>query len=137
MNSTIHAWSHLPYANLIDDLMASAIEHPKEWEHIEDELHTIEIIDAYNDYDSIKNCEILSKWEVHWEEICNLHEIGNYNSDHAARDAIVALFAFDNCEQYLDSTPDEVELLAKLGLPAARLMKLAVISLNKIRERKL
>ena len=55
----------------------------------------------------------------------------------AARDAIAALIAYDDCAHMLDSVPDDLWILSKLGSDAATLMIPAAIAFKLIREKAL
>ena len=58
---------------------------------------------------------------------------------HAARyeawDAIAALIAYDDCAHMLDSEPDDLRILSKLGSHAATLMIPAATAFKLIREK--
>ena len=53
----------------------------------------------------------------------------------AARYAILALVAYDDCAHMLDSEPDDLRILSKLGSNAATLMIPAAIAFKSIREK--
>lgn len=134
MTSNIHPWSNLPFAKQIDDLMASAITYSKFWKFSYNELHANSLVDIWNssvDLLSYDNRSLFQQWENYWEALCQNHCI---DVDHAARDAIFALFIYDNCSYLLESSDGEIGILSKFGIPAAILMTLAVKSLNKIKE---
>ena len=48
--------------------------------------------------------------------------------------AILALIAYDDCAHLLTSNPEEVKLLAKLGVPAAILLYPASLVFNETNE---
>jgi len=53
----------------------------------------------------------------------------------AAWSAILALIAYDDCAHMLDSDPDDLRILSKLGSNAATLMIPASIAFKNIREK--
>ena len=53
----------------------------------------------------------------------------------AAWRAILALIAYDDCAHMLDSDPDDLRILSKLGVDAATLMIPAAIAFKLIREK--
>jgi hypothetical protein len=132
--NTIQSWTDLPIANLIKELMASAIAHKTEWKFEQQQLHAKEIIETYDDCIETpkfkSNEELLGIWEADW---INLSYSNDFDYDHAVRDAVFALFAYDNCIHLLESSDEEIEIFVKFGMPAAILMRLAVIALNKIK----
>jgi hypothetical protein len=53
----------------------------------------------------------------------------------SARCAISALLAYDDCVHMLDSAPDELHVLSKLGADAATLILPAAVAFKLIREK--
>ena len=98
-------WSHLPNAAHIDAVLASVKANPDEWS---------------------------AAWDAAWEAALDAAREAAY---HAARYAILALVAYDDCAHMLDSEPDDLRILSKLGSHAATLMIPASIAFKSIREK--
>ena len=62
-------------------------------------------------------------------------DAARYAALDAAWCAIAALIAYDDCAHMLDSDPDDLRILSKLGSHAATLMIPASIAFKSIREK--
>ena len=98
-------WSHLPNAAHIDAVIASVKANPDEWDAA---------------WHAARNAAWYAALDAAW---------------HAAGDAILALIAYDDCAHMLDSEPDDLRILSKLGSRAATLMIPAAIAFKLIREK--
>ena len=103
------AWSHLPNASRIDQVLAHAKVNPKEWVAAWDAAWV-----AASD----------AAWVAAWDA-AELREGGA-----ARRAAILALVAWDHSGSLLDLLPDQVLMLSKLGKPAAIVMYPAVLAMS-------
>ena len=123
MTST--AWAHLPNAVHIDRVIASAKASPSSWNtplSLEDEATQMRI-DVYS---AIKNQGRKSEWDSVWPTLLNA---SLYSATALLRASlypatagtlvtvgvILALIAYDDCAYMLDSSPDDIAMLAMLG----------------------
>jgi hypothetical protein len=114
-------WSHLPNAAHIDAVLASVKANPDDWDA------------AYNAArnaarDAARDAARYAAWYAARNAARNA-------AWDAARDAILALIAYDDCAHMLDSEPDDLRILSKLGSHAATLMIPASIAFKSIREK--
>ena len=98
-------WSHLPNAAHIDAVLASVKANPDEWSAA---------------LDAARGATWDATWDAAWS---------------AALGAVIALVAYDDCAHMLDSEPDDLRILSKLGSNAATLMIPASIAFKSIREK--
>ena len=98
------AWSHLPNARHIDRVLASLKANPEAW-------------------DATRSATRSAAWTAARSAAWT-----------AARDAVAALIAWDDCAHLLDSEPEEVRLLAALGVNAAILLYPASLVFSKEKE---
>ena len=102
-------WSHLPNAAHIDAVLASLKANPNEWGAAWGAARDVARGAAYD-----------AAWEA---------------AGDAAWYAIAALIAYNDCAYMLESDPDELRVLSKLGVDAATLMIPAAIAFKLIREK--
>ena len=144
----MNAWDHLPNAQHIDWVIESAQQNPKEWSFLSGnyELFSSEtmrqsLLAAFNRStrlgrrDARALCfETLAKNIDPGSRRWNRRpQPGNpYVIEHTARWAVIALIAYDDCDQYLDMTSDKLKTWALLSeQPQAMLLVPTV----EIRER--
>ena len=136
MNTT--KWSHLPNAAHIDAVIASLKANPDEWAKAYAARNAAWGAAWY----AARNAVGDAAWYAAW-----------YAARYAARDAaryaardaawyaawyaVLALVAYDDCAHMLDSEPDDLRILSKLGSHAATLMIPAAIAFKLIREKQL
>ena len=126
-------WSHLPNAAHIDAVIASVKANPDEWYAAADAAWGAAwdaargvALDAA--YDAARgaawDAAADAAWDAAWDAAAD-----------AAWGAILALVAYDDCAHMLDSEPDDLRILSKLGSHAATLMIPASIAFKSIREK--
>ena len=108
----MNAWSHLPNAPLVDWVIESSKTDPEKWDEA---WHSARI--------AAQDEALNAAWEVTWEVARNELDAAwaaalnaalsaAYN---AARGAIIALIAYDDCDQYLNMTYDQLLAWALLS----------------------
>jgi len=102
-------WSHLPNAAHIDAVLASVKANPDEWSAA---------------LDAARGAARGATWHA-----------ARGAAWSAALGAVIALVAYDDCAHMLDSEPDDLRILSKLGSNAATLMIPASIAFKSIREK--
>ena len=142
-------WSKLPNAAHIDAVLASVKANPYEWDAA---------LDAA--WDAVYDAALDAAWyaarneawgaardavyDAVWDAALDAARIAAWDAAldaawHAARyeawDAIAALITYDDCAHMLDSDPDDLRILSKLGSHAATLMMPASIAFKSIREK--
>ena len=94
-------WSHLPNAQLIDWVLESVKNNPYMWRH-----------------------EWAANWAANWAAARNAALLAARNSTSdgasdgaltAACDSILALIAYDDCQQYLDMSYEQLKVYALLS----------------------
>jgi hypothetical protein len=127
------AWNNLPNAYHIDGVIASLKEYPQIWgavyvaisDEAWDEARDAALNEAWN-----VSCNTARKmaWHAAWDDVWN-------SSYDATRDAILALIAYDDCDQYLSMTSEELRAWSLLTEhPAAVLLLPAVVAFERIKE---
>jgi len=126
-------WAHLPNAKHIDWVIASLKANPKKW---------------YAARTTAWDAAVPAAWDAAWDAVYNeawraannaawaaAYDVANEAAwlavFYAARDAIVALIAYDDCAYMIESEIDEIKILAKLGDPRAILLLPACIVYNE------
>ncbi len=128
------SWSHLPNAEHIDRVIALSRKYPEIWAdsyRISRDLkldHRAGWDPAYNicQSDGLKHIR-KDLWAV-----VSTDEQGT--GELTAWHAISALMAWNDCAHMLDSDPNELSILAKLGNPMAILLIPACIAFSKINK---
>ena len=126
-------WSHLPNAAHIDAVLASVKANPDEWDAA---WHAARNAAWYAALDAPWHAARYAARDVAWGAARNAAWYAALDAAwHAAGDAILALIAYDDCAHMLDSEPDDLRILSKLGSHAATLMIPASIAFKSIREK--
>lgn len=125
-------WSHLPNEKYIDFVIESVKKYPDEWEAAWDAARDATCTEAREEayYEAY-----YAAWEAAWDATRNT---GCGAARNAAKGSILALGAYDDCEQYLDMSYNELVFMAKLTqipatillLPYAKAMELINESAN-------
>jgi hypothetical protein len=132
----MNAWDNLPNAKHIDFIIESVKKYPDEWVAARDAT-----------YDAAYNAAWGAAWGETWDAVRSaaLGAAGN-SSWYALRsaawgsvsDAILSLVAYDDCEQYLDMSYNELLFMAKLTeLPATVLLLPYVKAMELIKEKQI
>jgi hypothetical protein len=135
------AWRHLPNAKHIDRVLASLRRHSEIWSAARFD-NQIAAQDAA--WDAVRH----AAWNAARDEaygavrdaILDAVRYESYGAAHGAAlnsawGAILALIAYDNCEQYLSMTSEELQVWARLSEnPAAVLLLPAVVAFERIAE---
>ena len=124
------AWSHLPNAAHIDRVLASVGGHPEAWS----DAYTADWAAAYDAaqyaaYDA-------AQYAAQYAARDAARDANSYRAAYyAARGAVLALIAYDDCAKYLSIPSDQLRVWAVLSEnPAAALFIPAVIAFEKINE---
>lgn len=118
MQTKTKPWSHLPNAAHIDRILADVRVTPEAWAAAREAAR-----------EAAWAAALEAAWDAAWESACSAALEAAWS---AAWGAISALVAWDSADQYLDMPPDQVRMLAALGVPAAILMLPAAIAFNEI-----
>lgn len=134
----MNAWDHLPNAQYIDWVIESARQHQSQWVFGRTPRHW------YGSYAAaeymLRGSHRYSIWlktlKAAQDEIQNvIHPTVQTTCIEAARNAILALIAYDDCAHLLDMSGEQLRTWATLsGKPAAALLLPAVIARERIRE---
>ena len=118
------AWSQLPNASRIDQLLAHVKANPKEWHAARDAAW-----DAA--WDAASDAARVAAWDAAWDAA---RVSARYAAWIAASDVVqvaaLALVAWDHSGSLLDLPSDQVLMLSKLGQPAAILLYHAVLAMS-------
>ena len=104
-------WAHLPNATHIDWVINSVKTNPYAWGLV---VRDAAWAAARN---AARNAAWVAAWDAAWA---------------AARDAVLALLAlvaYDDCEKYLDMTPDSLQVWAVLSNDPAAILLLPMVQL--------
>ena len=123
------AWSHLPNAKHIDWVLASVKQHPEIWAATWDAICDAAWAATWAAtwaaaYDAVYD----TAWNVAWDAAAGVMLS-------AARGAILALIAYDDCGHLLDMPSEQLKTWAVLTeKPAAILLLPSMIAREQIRE---
>ena len=125
---TTTAWDHLPNAVHIDRVIASITADPDHWvaawQAVRDAGRDTARIEA-------QNMGIGAEYDAAWWAVWRATRDGVWE---AARDALLALCAFDDCAYMLDSEPSDISMLAMLGDHMAILLLPACNAFHSLKE---
>ena len=127
------AWSHLPNAKHIDRVLASVKEHPETWDASWDAAWNAAYDAAWNAaYDAARDAAYDAARDAARRAA---RDAGRSAPWHSARGAILALIAYDDCDQYLAMTSEELRAWALLTEhPAAVLLLPMVVVREQIEQ---
>ncbi len=134
-------WSHLPNAAHIDAVIVSLKANPDEWSAAWGAAWGAAWYAArdaawYAARDAAWNAALDAALDAAWDAALDAARGAAWGAARgAARGAILALVAYDDCAHMLDSEPDDLRILSKLGSHAATLMIHASIAFKSIREK--
>jgi hypothetical protein len=152
------AWSHLPNAAHIDRVIATLKKHPMIWNVDRNVIRNTAynkaryaICTAFDEdkmreaaFDAALSAAFDEAWNAAFDEAWNARQDANSDADRwaawdsawdSARDALHALIAYDDCEQYLNMPSDQLRVLALLSEHSASVLLLpAVIAFEQIKE---
>jgi hypothetical protein len=124
------AWSDLSNAQHIDRVLASLKEHPEIWSAVYDSAWRGSFEEARV---ATRNAAYNAVWDA--AKAATMDDQDLFLARYMASSAILALLAYDDCEQYLSMTSEELHAWALLSEnPAAVLLLPAVIAFERIAE---
>ena len=110
------AWADLPNAKHIDRILADLKKNPDGW------------YDArVAAWDAARNAARTAAWNAAWDAA---RDAARDDAWYAARNAILALIAYDDCIYLLDEKPEHVQMLGLLGNQQALLLYPACLALQ-------
>ncbi len=130
------AWDNLPNARHIDRVITSLKKHPEIWDAAHDEAYDETHDEAWETaWDAIRvepwDSTLGAAFDAAWGAIWEARSL----PEQAARDAIMALMAYDDSAKYLTMPSEQLKTWAFLSEdPAAILLLPAVIAYEKISE---
>jgi hypothetical protein len=134
-------WSHLPNAQHIDRVLASVNKHPRIWCVAFDLAWAAARRGARAAaWNAVRDATRGEVWDVAAASARDsVGDMASYAARSAAYDAaydaILALFAYDDCAHYLDMPSEQLRMWATLTEhPAAVLLLPAVIAFERIKE---
>jgi len=145
----MNMWSHLPNAVHIDRVIASVNQHPEIWSAAHDAArdavrhaarHAVRHAARHEAWcaahnaawSAAHNAAHNAARDVAW---CAAWSAVRHAARHAASSAILSLIAYDDCEQYLSMTSEELRLWSLLSNnPAAILLLPVVIAFERIKK---
>ena len=130
------AWAHLPNAAHIDRVIASAIAHRNQWDEA---WNTVQDAGQTVARQAVRNAVWSKAWAEAWSTVQDAGRSAEYKAAwleawYFARNAIVALIAYDDCAYMLDSDPGELAILAAFGDHRAVLILPACEILHSLKE---
>jgi len=111
------AWADLPNAKHIDSILADLKKNPDRWSA----AWTAEWNTAWN---AARDAARTDEWAA-------AYGAARSAAGTAAKGAILALIAYDDCAYLLDEKPEHVQMLGLLGNQAALLLYPACLALHK------
>ena len=105
-------WSHLPNAPLIDWVIESSKTDPEKWDEAWHSARIAAQDEALNAAWEVTWDVARNELDAAWAVALNAALSAAYN---AARGAIIALIAYDDCDQYLNMTYDQLLAWALLS----------------------
>ncbi len=134
-------WSHLPNAAHIDAVIVSLKANPDDWRAARDAAwsaaqYAAQYAALEAAWSAAWSAARIAAWDAALDAAWDAAYDAAWDAAlDAARYAILALIAYDDCAHMLDSEPDDLRFLSKLGSHAATLMMPASIAFKSIREK--
>ena len=123
------AWSHLPNAKHIDWVVESVKQHHELWVATRSASYNAAWHAAWH---AARSAAIFSDRVTAWQ---GAYDATNYRTRWATRDTILALIAYDDCDQYLSMTSEQLQVWTLLSeKPAAILLLPMVVVRERIAE---
>ena len=130
------AWAHLPNAKHIDRVLADVAAHPERWRAARGAAWRAAWDAAWRaartaTWDAARDAARGAAWDAARTAAWDASRDAAWDASMGAAwdavrdatwDAVVALIAWDHAGELLDLPPDELEAIAKLGVPAAVLL---------------
>jgi hypothetical protein len=130
------AWSVLPNARHIDWVIASLKKHPELW---------IAPLNATRDaardatwgvaWDAPCKAALVAAWQGAYDAVWNATFADWLEALATAQSAILALIAYDDCDQYLSMTSEELQAWATLTEHPAAVLLLSMVIVREQIER--
>ena len=117
----MNAWSHLPNAPLIDWVLESLRTDPKNWDAAFDATWNDASPAAWNAawnaaFDATLNADLDAAWNAARNAAWNATRDAGWDAARdAARDVILALVAYDDCDHYLQMSHEQLLAWATLS----------------------
>ena len=113
----MNTWDHLPNAKHIDRVLEEAFKkNPASWKAAwHAAWHVVRNAAWHAAWHAVAEASRNAAWYAVWNAARDA-------AGYAARDAVLALIAYDDCAYLLDMPADQVKILALLGMPAAVLL---------------
>ena len=141
-------WSHLPNARHIDRVLASLKANPEAWDATRSATRSAAWTAARSAawtaarsaarsaaWHAARSAAGGTAWDATWDAAWDAARDATRDATrNAAWGVIAALVVWDNCAHLLDSEPEEVRLLAALGVNAAILLYPASLVFSKEKE---
>jgi hypothetical protein len=126
------AWAHLPNAKHIDRILADEAAHPERWSAVGTAFQTPDWFVAR--HAAVAAARTAAKDAGRADALSRTYEVLNSCMDVdpwiAVWGAALALISWDHAGELLDLPPDELEAIAKLGVPAAVMVVYASRAFN-------
>ena len=135
------AWSDLPNAKHIDRILDDLKKNTDRWSATRNAAMNDEWADAWNAaWNAARNAARTAARDAAWnaardaartDEWAAAYGAARSAAGTAAKGAILALIAYDDCAYLLDEKPEHVQMLGLLGNQAALLLYPACLALHK------
>lgn len=135
----MNAWSHLPNARHIDWVIKSLKENPKLWYAALDEARDATWDATYNvARDAIQDAVLEAAWQPAWDAALSAARRAAWIAARdaawvvaqiaaASRGVILALVAYDDCDQYLQMTYEQLKVYAVLSEKPQAVLLLPIV----------
>jgi hypothetical protein len=127
------AWSNLPNAKHIDRVLASVKEHPETWDAARDAVrHAVRHAARDAAWCAVRHAVRHAAYDAAWSAAWSAVRGATLD---AAWSAILALIAYDDCDQYLSMSSEQLRAWALLSEhPAAVLLLPMVVVREQIEQ---
>ena len=124
-------WSYLPNAAHIDQILADLKANPDRWDAAWDAAWAAA-------WDAAWDTAKATAWDAAYSvAYATAWDTAKATAYYAARGAILALIAYDDCAYLLNEKPEDVHMFGLLGQPAAVLLYPACLALSEQKEKEL
>lgn len=130
----MNAWSHLPNAHHIDWIIESLKQNPELWRVTWNAAWYVAWEEAWEE--ATFSARVMARTDAWtaasvatWDAVYSLQGVSSTAARRAARSAVIALVAYDDCDQYLNIGYEKLLVYAELSQKPQAVLLLPIVSI--------